>query len=285
MREPALKMVANNNISPREEIEIDLLCEAIYRHYGFDFREYARASLRRRIHNLMALEKLDTVSAVQDAVLHDKRVMERFLLNLSINVTSMFRDPELYLAIRKKVIPLLKTYPFIRIWHAGCSSGEEVYSMAILLAEEGLADKVKLYATDMNEAIVQKAKDGIFKMERMQEYTSNYIKAGGTRSFSEYYTAKYDHVMMRPELKENIIFSKHNLATDQSFNEFNVIFCRNVMIYFNDDLQNRVHQLMSDSLCRFGMLILGTKESVDFTSHEAEYKTLDRPTKIYQRVA
>lgn len=268
----------------REEMEIDLLCEAIYQHYGLDFREYARSSLKRRVHNLMTLEGLKTVSAVQEAVLHDKRVMERFILNLSINVTSMFRDPELYVAIREKVIPLLKTYPFIRIWHAGCSSGEEVYSMAIMLHEAGIADKVKIYATDMNEAIVQKAKAGVFKLNLMQEYTSNYIKAGGTWSFSEYYTAKYDHAMMRADLKENIVFSKHNLATDQSFNEFNLILCRNVMIYFNETLQNRVHQLLSDSLCRFGMLVLGTKESINFTSHESEYKPLDSALKVYQRI-
>ncbi|WDE09703.1 CheR family methyltransferase [Thalassomonas haliotis] len=273
----------SNKQAQREEIEVDLLCEGIFRHYGFDFRQYARGSLKRRIKNLMDLEGLATISALQELVLHDKQMMERFILNLSINVTAMFRDPGMFAAFRKEVVPLLKTYPSIRIWHAGCASGEEAFSMAILLEEEGLLGKSKIYATDINEVMIKKAKTGIFPMEVVPEYTGNYQKAGGSQSFSHYYTAKYDYARLRPELLKHIVFSKHNLVTDHSFNEFNVIFCRNVMIYFNSQLQSQVHQLMYDSLYRFGILVLGTKESVQFTGQQASYKELDHTFRIYQR--
>ncbi|MCH8347282.1 MAG: protein-glutamate O-methyltransferase CheR [Proteobacteria bacterium] len=266
-----------------DELEIDLLCEGIYRRYGFDFREYSRSSLKRRVNNLLGLERLATVSELQSKVLHDTRFMERFLLNLSISVTSMFRNPEMYLAFREKVVPLLKTYPSLRIWHAGCATGEEVYSMAILLKEEGLEKKTRIYATDFNEDVLKKAKAGIYPMSQMKEYTSNYIRAGGKASFSEYYSARYDNVILDPKLRKNIVFSKHNLATDSSFNEFNVIFCRNVMIYFNETLQERVHKLFHDSMCRFGILVLGNKESTRFTPFEKEYQDIDSRLRIYQR--
>jgi chemotaxis protein methyltransferase CheR len=280
--DPMLQQV---NSSALEEIEIDLLCEGVFQHYGFDFRQYARASLKRRVMHLMSLENLTTISALQDKVLHDPRLMERFLLNLSINVTSMFRDPDMYRTFREKVVPILKTYPSIRIWHAGCSTGEEVYSMAILLEEEGLAEKTKIYATDINEVVIKKAKAGIFSMDVMQEYTNNYQKSGGKRAFSEYYSAKFNHAIISPKIRERIIFSKHNLVTDGSFNEFNVILCRNVMIYFNEQLQSRVHDLIYGSLCRFGVLVLGSKESMQFTPHQLQYKDIDSSNKIYQRTS
>ncbi|MFK7997909.1 MAG: protein-glutamate O-methyltransferase CheR [Granulosicoccus sp.] len=267
-----------------EDIELDVLCEAIYRYYGFDFREYARSSLRRRVRNLLELEKLPSVSALQDRVLHDKQIMERFLLNLSINVTSMFRDPGMYLSLRRNVVPMLQTYPSVRVWHAGCSSGEEAYSMSILLEEEGLSKQCKIYATDFNEAIIKKAQSGVIPLSVMREYTENYQRAGGKKSFSDYYTAKYDNAIISPALRTAIIFSRHNLAIDGSFNEFNLIVCRNVMIYFNDDLRNRVLQLLHNSLCRFGILVLGTKESLRFTPLEKHYKELDGPNRIYQRI-
>lgn len=272
------------DIELRESVEIDLLCEAIFRFYGFDFRQYSRASLRRRIRNLLELEGLATVSGLQERVLHDRLVMERFLLNLSINVTAMFRDPTMFRILREKVVPLLNTYPSVRIWHAGCASGEEAYSMSILLEEEGLAEHSKIYATDFNEAIIKKAKAGILPLNEMQSYTSNYQKAGGKRSFSEYYSARYNNAMLAPRLREPIVFSRHNLATDSSFNEFNIIFCRNVMIYFNNDLRNHVLELLHNSLCRFGILVLGTKESLQFTPFEQYYKVLDGPSRIYQRI-
>jgi chemotaxis protein methyltransferase CheR len=190
-----------------ERTEIQLLLEGVYRHYGFDFRAYAYASLRRRIWKRIDSDGLKTISALQDRVLHDPSMMERLLLDLSINVTAMFRDPGFYVAFRRDVVPALRTYPFIRIWHAGCSTGEEAYSMAILLEEEDLYDRARIYATDINEVVIRKAKEGIFPLDRMQEYTQNYLRAGGTRSFSEYYTAMYDGALFAPRLMRNIVFS------------------------------------------------------------------------------
>ncbi|MBW4561377.1 MAG: protein-glutamate O-methyltransferase CheR [Mojavia pulchra JT2-VF2] len=267
-----------------EDIEIQLLLEGIFRYYGFDFRNYALASMKRRIWNTIRSEQLDSISGLQEKVLHDRDCMERFLLNLSVHVTAMFRDSSFYLAFRNKVVPLLKTYPFIRIWHAGCSTGEEVYSMAILLQEEGLYHRSRLYATDMNEMVLRKAKAGIFPLELMQQYTQNYLEAGGKNYFSEYYTAAYDNAIFRPSLKENIVFSPHNLATDSSFNEFNVILCRNVLIYFNKSLQEKVHSLLYESLIRFGILGLGRQESLKFTPYEKHYEELVRSEKLYRRI-
>jgi chemotaxis protein methyltransferase CheR len=271
--------------SSLERIEIELLLEAIHRHYGYDFRSYAYASLKRRLWKYMEVEGLTTISGLQDRVLHDAVAMERLLMSLSVNVTSMFRDPGFYHAFREKVVPLLRTYPFVRIWHAGCATGEEVYSMAILLEEEGLYDRTRIYATDINEALLQKARAGIFPLEKMQEYTRNYLRAGGTRSFSGYYTAAYDGALFSPALRRNVVFAQHNLVTDRSFSEFNVILCRNVMIYFDRDLQNRVHQLFYDSLPVYGVLALGSKESLRSSSVEGHYEELSVREKIYRKVS
>ena len=267
-----------------ERIEIELLLEGIYRHYGFDFRSYAYASIRRRLWKRIEAEGMASVSALQDRVLHDPDMMNQLLLDLSINVTAMFRDPTFYVAFRTKVVPLLRTYPFIRVWHAGCSTGEEVYSMAILLEEEGLYDRARIYATDINEVVVHRAKSGIFPLDRMQEYTENYIKAGGTRSFSEYYTAKYDGALFKQELLRNVVFSQHNLVTDRSFAECTVILCRNVLIYFDKTLQERVHGLFYESLSTFGILALGSKESLRFSKYEACYEPISATEKIYRKV-
>lgn len=268
-----------------EEIEIQLLLEGVYHYYGFDFRDYAIASLRRRIWNAVRAEKLATISALQEKVLHDPECMERFLMGLSVNVTAMFRDPGFYVAFREKAVPLLRTYPFIRIWHAGCSTGEEVYSMAILLAEEGLYDRCRIYATDMNEAVVRQAKAGIFPLDLMQEYTQLYLQAGGKSAFSNYYTAAYNNAIFRSSLKANIVFSHHNLVTDASFNEFNVILCRNVLIYFNQVLQEQVHKLLYESLRMFGVLGLGRQETLKLTPFEHCYEELDAQEKLYRRIA
>lgn len=267
-----------------EDLEVQLLLEGIYQHYGFDFRNYALSSLKRRIWNMVRAERLDSISGLQEKLLHHPDCLQRFLLGISINVTAMFRDPSFYCAFRQHVVPLLRTYPFIRIWHAGCSTGEEVYSMAILLEEENLYARCQIYATDMNEAVLEKAAAGIFPLFLMQEYTQNYIRAGGKRSFSEYYTAAYDHAIFRSSLKEKIVFSQHNLVTDGSFNEFNVILCRNVLIYFNRILQNQVHQLLYDSLTRFGILGLGHRESLKVQSYENRYKQLVKGEKLYRRI-
>ncbi|WP_254773081.1 protein-glutamate O-methyltransferase CheR [Paenibacillus sp. NFR01] len=266
-----------------EQIEIELLLSGVHRLYGYDFRNYAMPSLKRRIWHHVHSENVPNISALQEKVLHDRACFERFVYSLSIPVTEMFRDPSLFLTFRQKVVPLLRTYPYIRIWHAGCSTGEEVYSMAILLHEEGLYDKARIYATDMNERSLQQAKEGLYDIGKMKQYTKNYMAAGGTRAFSEYYTAKYNSVMLQPFLRKNIIFAEHNLATDTSFNEFNVIFCRNVMIYFNDELRDHVHGLFHESLSRFGVLVLGAKESIHFTRYSDSYEPLDRIEKIYRK--
>ena len=267
-----------------EEIEIALLLEGVYRYYGFDFRDYSRASLRRRIWSVARAEGLATISALQDRVLHDRVALERFLLAISVNVTAMFRDPSFYLAFRSRVVPLLRTYPFIRIWHTGCSTGEEVYSMAILLVEEDLHSRCRIYATDINEAALRKARDGIFPLNKMQEYTQSYLRSGGKRAFSEYYTAAYGSAIFAAALRENIVFSQHNLAMDRSFNEFHVILCRNVLIYFNERLQARVHDLLYDSLVKFGVLGLGHNESTHFSPHEHSYAELEHGTRLYRRI-
>src|SRR5258708_22488547 len=267
-----------------EAVEVHLLTEAIYQHYGFDFRDYSLPSLRRRLWKRLYAEGLVTISGLQEKVLHDPSCMERLLLDLSINTTAMFRDPSFYLAFRQKIVPLLRTYPFVRIWHAGCSTGEEVYSMAILLQEEGLLERSRIYATDINETVLQRAKDGIFPLNTMQENTANYIAAGGTGTFSKYYTARYDYSLFRPSLRENVVFAQHNLVTDASFNHFNVIFCRNVLIYFNNQLQERVQELFLNSLEMFGILGLGKKETIRFTNVSNNYEELDAEERLYRRI-
>ena len=275
-------------ISPKpglEDIEIQLLLEGIYRYYGFDFRNYAPSSLKRRLRNILATEQLQSISVLQDRILRDPQTLERFLVGLTVNVTSMFRDPTFFVAFRQHIVPILRTYPYVRIWHAGCSTGQEVYSMAILLQEEEIYHRCRIYATDTNEAVLQRAKSGIYPLELMQEHTQLYLKAGGKRSFSEYYTAAYDNAIFRSSLRDNIVFSQHNLATDGSFNEFNVILCRNVLIYFNQTLQQRVHGLFYDSLCPFGILGLGRQETLKLTAYEKYYEELDRSERLYRRLS
>jgi chemotaxis protein methyltransferase CheR len=268
-----------------EGIEMDLLLEGIYRKYRLDFRNYARASLKRRLWHRAHEEGLRTLSALQEKVLREPDCMERLLLALSINVTSMFRDPSFYRAFREKVVPMLRTYPFLRIWHAGCSTGEEVYSIAILLQEEGLLDRTRIYATDVNVSVLKRAKDGVFPLAKMQEYTENYMAAGGKRAFSDYYVSAYEGARFQRSLMENTVFAQHNLVSDASFNEFNVIMCRNVMIYFAKPLQEQVHELFYKSLGMFGVLALGHKESIRFTRLEERYEVLDPLEKLYRRIA
>jgi chemotaxis protein methyltransferase CheR len=267
-----------------ERIEIELLLEAIERHYGFDFRGYALGSLRRRLWRSAAEEGVQSISGLQERVLHDPQAMERLLGSLSVNVTTMFRDPTFYVAFREHVIPLLRTYPFIRVWNAGCSTGEETYSLAILLEEEGLYERSRIYATDFNTDVLERARAGDLPLERMQEYTQNYQRAGGTRDFSAYYTVEDGLARLNERLGEHVVFAQHNLASDRSFNEFNVVLCRNVLIYFGRDLQRRVHRLFYDSLARFGVLGLGQKETLRFTDLEDRYEELDSREKLYRRI-
>jgi chemotaxis protein methyltransferase CheR len=276
--------VQNKIDSARDNLETDLFLEAIYRHYGHDFRQYAPASLKRRIGIAMNQEKVDTISGLQEKILHDPASMERFLLTVSINVTALFRDPEFFLLLRKKVMPMLGTYPFLRIWHAGCSTGEEVYSTAIMLEEEGLYDRCRIYATDMNQSVLRQAREGIFPAATVQQGAGNYARAGGKKSLSEYYTSAYGNAIFRSSLRENIVFSQHNLAIEGSFNEFHLILCRNVMIYFTKPLQQRVHQLIYESLAMFGILGIGSKETLQFTPHEKDYEQLQTGAKLYRRI-
>jgi chemotaxis protein methyltransferase CheR len=268
-----------------EQLEVELLLEAVYRRYGFDFRQYAQASLKRRLYRRMAVERVSTLSQLQDRLLHEPGSMEGLLLDLSINVTAMFRDPTFYAALREKVVPALHTYPFTRIWCAGCSTGEEVYSLAILLQEEGLYERTRIYATDINENVLVTAREGVFPLERMKQYTQNYLRGGGKRDFSEYYVAAYDGARFSRSLVENVVFAQHNLAMDGAFNEFNVILCRNVMIYFDQELQERVHGLFYDSLERYGILALGHKESIRFTGYAGRYEEIDAEERLYRKVA
>jgi chemotaxis protein methyltransferase CheR len=268
-----------------ERIEIDLLLEGIYRHYGLDFRGYALASLKRRLARRMREEGVPTLSALQDKVLHDPEAMERLLVALSISVTAMFRDPSFYRAFRDKVVPLLRTYPFIRLWNAGCATGEETMSLAIVLEEEGLLDRTRIYATDFNSGVVARARRGEFPLARMKAYTENYLSAGGTREFSRYYTADGPVARFSEQLTQNLVFAQHNLVSDGSFNEFHGILCRNVLIYFGNPLQRRVHELFHDSLVNFGVLGLGHKETIRFTPLEHCYEAIDSREKLYRRVA
>lgn len=266
-----------------EEIELQLLLEAIYQRYGYDFRSYSRASLRRRVQQHLLLAQYDNIGVLLHDVLHRGEAFAALLSNLTINVTEMFRDPDFYRAFREQVVPVLKTHPFLKIWHAGCATGEEIYSMAILLEEEGLYERCQIYATDIDKEVLEKARKGIFQMADLRKYTDNYQRAGGKASLADYYTAKYDNVIMDPRLKKNVIFADHDLATDRVFGEMQVILCRNVIIYFNRELQNRVFRLFHDSLDIGGTLCLGTKESMRFADCAEQFDVIDRNQRIYRK--
>src|SRR4051812_35880610 len=268
-----------------EAVELDLLAEGIYEAYGFDFRQYSRPSFRRRIWRRVELENLTSITGLLDRVLHSPVAMQRLLADLSVNVSAMFRDPAFFRVFRAKVVPMLRTYPFLRIWNAGCATGEEALSVAILLKEAGLYERTRIYATDMNDITLNQARSRTFPIAKMREYTANYIEAGGTRSFSEYYVADGDRVVFQPWLASNIIFAQHNLVTDRSFNEFHVIMCRNVMIYFDRELQEHVHRLLYDSLAPFGVLGLGSRETMEFVKYREAYEQLDSSERLYRKVA
>ncbi|MGD2199062.1 CheR family methyltransferase [Lysinibacillus fusiformis] len=274
----------NIQLNKQTNLEIDLLLEAIYRLSGYDFRQYNRSSISRRIFNRMRINSIPTISRVQEKVIHDQEFLEQLLNDFSINVTEMFRNPSFFKAFREKVIPALRDYQEIRIWHAGCATGEEVYSMAILLQEEGLIDKAVIYATDMNEQVLEKAKKGVFPIHKMQAYTKNYMLAGGAHAFSEYYKTDYQYAYFHPTLLKNIIFAQHNLVTDQSFNEFHVVLCRNVLIYFSPQLQSQVHHLFYESLSDNGFLCLGDKETLRFEEVISNYQEVVGNERIYQKI-
>ena len=267
-----------------ESLELDLLLTGNAKRWGYDFRDYAPASLRRRVRRAMRLEAVGTLSSLQERVLRDPEAFQRFVSCVSVQVTGMFRDPQVFRALRSQVLPMLRTYPFVRIWDAGCSTGEEAYSLAILLAEEGMLDKARIYATDLSDDLLQRARAGVLPLRDMRSHTAAYHRAGGRRDFSSYYTADHQHALLREDLRRIIVFSQHNLAHDSSFNEFHLILCRNVMIYFDAPLRERVHRLLYESLVTFGVLAVGVKENIRFTPYVDRYEALAEPLGIYRRV-
>lgn len=266
-----------------EDIEIDLLLEAVFRRYGYDFRHYARASMERRIRQ--GMERLDCpdISTLTRRILYDPAVFQRLIGGFSITVTEMFRDPEVYAQLRHQVVPYLATYPFIKVWHAGCATGEEVYSLAIVLAEEGLLERSTIYATDFNEAALAVAREGIYPVDRIALYGENYQKSGGRETLSHYFHAQYESMIMHQGLRKNITFARHNLATDQVFGEMHLIVCRNVLIYFDRTLQERVLTLFDESLIGNGFLCLGSKESLRFSSLGDRYRELEPRRKVFRK--
>lgn len=264
-------------------VEMHLLLEGIYRVYGHDFRDYSEASLRRRLIHWLSEVGFSTFSEAQFRVLRDRNMLDSLISGITVNVSEMFRDPPFFKSLREEVIPLLKTYPFVKIWHAGCSTGEEAYSMAIMLNEEGMHGRYLIYATDINEDILSRAQAGIFPMGEMQRYTKNYLKSGGTCSFADYYTARYDGALLSPSLRDNIVFSTHNLATDADFSEMHLILCRNVMIYFKAKLKERALGLFDKCLIPGGFLCLGTKETLEHRGIAGRYTETIHPLRIYRK--
>jgi len=265
------------------ELEISLLLEAIYQKYGYDFRQYSKAHINRRIRNRMAMSGLEDVSQIQSKVIKDETFAYQLLQDLSITVTEMFRDKDFYKSLRENVIPILKTYPFIKIWHAGCATGEEAYSMAIIMQEESLYDRATIYATDFNQHALNRAKEGIISNAMIKEYAVNYKLSGGKESFSDYYTSSYNNAIMNQSLKKNIVWANHNLVTDSVFAEVHLILCRNVLIYFDNALQNKVQKLFYESLINGGILCLGTKEGLHFTDFSEKYTELDKKQRIFKK--
>lgn len=272
-------------LSDKENLEIQLLLEAIYQCYGYDFRCYARASIRRRILQFMQVDGADSIASMIAKVIHDELFFDRMVREFSVTVTEMFRDPAMFLALKNEIIPLLRSYPYIRIWHAGCASGEEAYSLAIMIEEEGLGGRTTFFATDFNDIALAKAKEGIFDLEKVRQYSRNYQQAGGRFSLSDYYHARYEAMAIDSKLKEKITFANHNLVSDHVFTEAHLVMCRNVLIYFNKELQQRVIELFSKSLVHGGFLCLGAKESLLFSSCQDRFREVDAKNKIYQRIA
>lgn len=270
-------------MSDPEEIEIRLLLEAVYLRYHYDFRHYSLASMKRRLGAARAAMGFATLGSLQAALLTSGETFTKLLQFLTVQVSDMFRDPTYYLALRREIVPLLATYPSLKIWIAGCSSGEELYSFAVLLAEEGLLDRTILYATDINPEALRKAEEGIFPLDRISAFTENHRAAGGKGSLSAHYRAQYGAAVFDRALRKNVVFSDHSLATDTVFGEMQLVSCRNVLIYFDRDLQDRAIGLMRDSLVRRGFLGLGSKETLRFSAHASDFTELDGKERWYQR--
>jgi chemotaxis protein methyltransferase CheR len=272
---------AKSNI---EEIEIRLLLEGVALRYGYDFREYAAAPLRRSLTLGMAGEGVTTISGYQDRLLHDASAMKRFLSAVGVTVTGMFREADTLRCIREEVVPVLRTYPSVRVWIAGCATGEEVYSLAIVLEEEGVYDRCRLYATDLNDDALAFARAGVYPLERVAGYESDYLRAGGCGALSDFYGVSGKQAMMQRTLQRNISWAQHNLVTDASFNDFQLIVCTNVLIYFRPTLQQRAHRLFSESLVRSGYLALGRRESLTFNPESSRYEAVAEGLSLFRKV-
>jgi len=268
-------------IIENQDVEIKLLIEGLYLKYGFDFRNYSQAHLKRRILNRLQASGLASITEMTHKMIYEPAFTDQILLDLSITVSEMFRDPSFYKALRQSVLPVLRSYPHVKIWHAGCANGEEVYSMAIMLKEEGLLHKTQIYATDFNPVVIRHAKKAQYPISRIKEFTVSYQKAGGRRSFSDYYEADDEWATLHDSLRKNVVFANHNLVTDSVFAEMNLVICRNVLIYFNRHLQDRVIGLFLESLPGGGFLCLGSKENLQFSSHYNSFEPVVDQERIY----
>jgi chemotaxis protein methyltransferase CheR len=275
----------NLTVSGLKDEEIEVILNDLLDQYGYDFTEYSKASLKRRISRLFVLDKFPSFAEFRYQLKTDPLYHQHFVEQITVNVTEMFRDTSFYKLLRETVLPRLGTYPFIRIWIAGCSTGEEVYSVAILLHEANLLHKSLLYATDLNSKVLETARKGIFPLSQMKQYSENYILTGATNDFSSYYTANYDKAIFNKNLGNKMIFSTHNLVSDRSFNEFQLILCRNVLIYFNKELQSKVFNLFDESLENLGYLALGSKETLRFAPLASRFKQIDLREKIWRKLS
>jgi chemotaxis protein methyltransferase CheR len=269
----------------QEDLEIDLLLEGIHERYGYDFRSYARASVERRVRIFRAKKGFEHVADLISPCIHDPAFFSELAQHFSIAVTEMFRDPQVYKSVRDEIAPILSTYPFVKVWLAGCATGEEAYSLAIVLKESSLLDKTTIFGTDFNDYVLDQARDGVFPIEAMREATENYQKSGGKNSFSEYYSANYGQAAIGSALKGRINFANHNLTVDTAFSEMHLVFCRNVLIYFNRELQDRALRLFAESLVRGGFLVLGTREDLQFSAVADDFEIVDLPARIYRKRA
>jgi chemotaxis protein methyltransferase CheR len=274
----------SNELTIIRDEDLSLLLNELVERYGYDFTNYAKASLKRRVNRLMVMDRLPSFAELLFKVKNEPDYLPYLVEQITVNVTEMFRDPLTFKTIREQVLPVLATHPFIRIWHAGCSSGEEVYSMAILLKEAKLLHKSLLYATDLNASVIENIRRGIFPLGQMKQYSENYILSGGKKDFSDYYTAKYEWAKFDEQLTSKMIVATHNLVSDRSFNEFQLILCRNVLIYFDKDLQDKALTLFDDSLEKLGFLVLGSKENIRFSKISKKYEQIDHKEKIWRKM-
>ena len=270
-------------ITAVQRVEMQLLLEGVFRVYGHDFRDYAEASLHRRLGKWLSESRFSTFSEAQSAVLQDPEVFHGLLKGLTVHVTEMFRDPAVFKVLREQVVPHLLTHPFLKVWVAGCATGEEAYSMAILLEEEGFKKRYCIYATDVDPGVLEQAKAGIYSLKELQTFTQNYQKAGGRGAFSDYYSARFDRALLEPQLRKHMVFASHNLAVDACFGEMHLVLCRNVLIYFKPVLKTRVLDLLDASVAPGGFLGLGTKESLDTTEWQRGYQEIEARSRIYRK--